>query len=102
MDGISPGLQSEVNLYRKYKDFEEAGWDIMAGVRLSFCARRRRLFRISHPPSRIHKVSVLPSAEVTLFLADPVVVKVRTPDARQLPAMSSRITLPLLPARRTQ
>ncbi|TBU39902.1 cytochrome P450 [Dichomitus squalens] len=51
VDGISPGLQSEVNLYRKYKDFEEAGWDIMAGV------------------------SVLPSAEVTVFLADPVVVK---------------------------
>ena len=34
VDGISPGVQSEVNLYRKYKDFEEAGWDIMAGVRL--------------------------------------------------------------------
>ena len=32
--GISPGLQSEVNLYRKYKDFEEAGWDIMSGVRI--------------------------------------------------------------------
>lgn len=33
VDGISPGLQSEINLYRKYQDFEEAGWDIMAGVR---------------------------------------------------------------------
>ncbi|KAI0720719.1 cytochrome P450 [Cerioporus squamosus] len=49
--GISPGLQSEVNLYRKYKDFEEAGWDIMSGV------------------------NFLPSSEVTLYLADPAVVK---------------------------
>ena len=30
--GISPGLQSEKNLWRKYKDFEEAGWDIISGV----------------------------------------------------------------------
>ncbi|KAH9941606.1 cytochrome P450 [Epithele typhae] len=49
--GVSPGIQSEVNLYRKYKDFEEAGWDIMSGV------------------------SVLPSGHVTLYLADPVVIK---------------------------
>ncbi len=33
VDGISPGVQSEVNLYRKYKDFEEAGWVIMGSVR---------------------------------------------------------------------
>ena len=59
-------------------------------------------YSVSHYPSRAGKVSVLPSAEVTLFLADPVVVKVRVPDARQLPAMSSRIMLPLLPARRAQ
>ncbi|KAI0819401.1 cytochrome P450 [Trametes gibbosa] len=51
VDGISPGLQSEVNLYRKYKDFEEAGWDILAGV------------------------SGFPSSEVTLYLADPAVIK---------------------------
>ncbi|KAI0349208.1 cytochrome P450 [Trametes cingulata] len=51
VDGVSPGLQSEVNLYRKYKDFEEAGWDIMAGV------------------------SAFPSSEVTLYLADPAVIK---------------------------
>ncbi|CDO70499.1 hypothetical protein BN946_scf184569.g42 [Trametes cinnabarina] len=32
LKGISPGLQSEQNLYRKYKDFEDAGgWDIIAG-----------------------------------------------------------------------
>ncbi|TFK82080.1 cytochrome P450 [Polyporus arcularius HHB13444] len=49
--GISPGLQSEENLYRKHKDFEEAGWDIMSGV------------------------NVFPSSEVTLYLADPAVVK---------------------------
>ncbi|KAH9899278.1 cytochrome P450 [Cubamyces lactineus] len=50
--GISPGLQSEINLYRKYKDFEESGgWDIMSGV------------------------NVLPSSEVTLYLADPAVIK---------------------------
>ncbi|KAI1788638.1 cytochrome P450 [Ganoderma leucocontextum] len=51
IDGISPGVQSEVNLYRKHKDFEDAGWDIMATV------------------------SFLPSAEVTLSLADPAVIK---------------------------
>ncbi|KAL1946291.1 hypothetical protein VTO73DRAFT_15418 [Trametes versicolor] len=51
VDGISPGLQSEINLYRKYQDFEEAGWDIMAGV------------------------SVFPTSEVTLYLADPAVIK---------------------------
>ncbi len=33
VNGISPGVQSEINLYRKYQDFEEGGWDIMAGVR---------------------------------------------------------------------
>lgn len=27
-------MQSEINLYRKYRDFEDAGWDIMSGVRL--------------------------------------------------------------------
>ncbi|OJT02987.1 Cytochrome P450 4X1 [Trametes pubescens] len=31
VNGISPGVQSEINLYRKYQDFEEGGWDIMAG-----------------------------------------------------------------------
>ncbi|KAH9855318.1 cytochrome P450 [Lenzites betulinus] len=51
VDGVSPGLQSEVNLYRKHMDFEEAGWDIMAGV------------------------SGFPSSEVTLYLADPAVIK---------------------------
>ncbi|KAI0739086.1 cytochrome P450 [Daedaleopsis nitida] len=49
--GVSPGLQSEVNLYRKYKDFEEGGWDIMSGVNL------------------------FPASEVTLYLADPTVIK---------------------------
>ncbi|KAI9063783.1 cytochrome P450 [Trametes sanguinea] len=50
--GISPGVQSELNLYRKYKDFEEAGgWDIMAGV------------------------NIFPKSEVTLYLADPAVAK---------------------------
>ncbi|PIL23515.1 cytochrome P450 [Ganoderma sinense ZZ0214-1] len=49
--GISPGVQSEENLYRKHKDFEEVGWDIMAGV------------------------SFWPNAEVTLSLADPAVIK---------------------------
>ncbi|KAI0642624.1 cytochrome P450 [Trametes meyenii] len=51
VDGISPGLQSEVNLYRKYQDFDESGWDIMAGV------------------------SAFPKSEVTLYLADPAVIK---------------------------
>ncbi|KAI0716468.1 cytochrome P450 [Earliella scabrosa] len=49
--GISPGMQSELNLYRKYKDFEEAGWDIMSGV------------------------NFFPTSEVTLYLADPAVIK---------------------------
>ena len=49
VDGISPGMQSEVNLYRKYKDFEESGWDIMASVRLlsplSFFPNRTLILR---------------------------------------------------------
>ncbi|KAI0760159.1 cytochrome P450 [Fomes fomentarius] len=49
--GISPGMQSEINLYRKYRDFEDAGWDIMSGV------------------------NIFPSSDVTLFLADPAVIK---------------------------
>ncbi|KAI8969408.1 cytochrome P450 [Trametes punicea] len=50
--GISPGLQSEVNLYRKFKDFDDAGgWDIIA------------------------EVSAFPKSEVTLYLADPAVCK---------------------------
>ncbi|KAI0676506.1 cytochrome P450 [Trametes maxima] len=49
--GISPGVQSEAILYRRHKDYEASGWDIMSGV------------------------YVYPPGEVTLFLADPAVVK---------------------------
>ena len=79
MRGISPGLQSEVNLYRKYKDFEEAGWDIMSGVRMRTLSRLWP--GVVTPPylprSSCTQVNILPSSEVTLYIADPAVVKVR-------------------------
>ena len=32
--GISPGIQR--TFYKKYKDYAEAGWDVLSAVRLAF------------------------------------------------------------------